>query len=168
MTSRGRPRGRPGLRPAPRPAIRGEHYLGEFELAIPPVFEFPFLFLFLPVPVVRVSSPVPVDVAFALAPPPLGVLDLLRLQAPRETARQTTITSKSAVNNFRMVCPPIINWFIILWVCSSGTSQAFMDSNLQLLFANHKHILPEPPQRHSGNCSCLGSGSQKLAMRPSA
>ena len=87
--------------------VKAVCYLGEFELVILPVFEFPFLFLFLPVLVVPVpvSPVVPVDVAFALAPPPPGVLDLLRLQAPSETARQTTAKSRSTVNNFRMVCP---------------------------------------------------------------
>lgn len=81
------------------------------------MFELPFLFLFLALFVLLVLvSPVVVlvDETFALAPPLLGVLDLFRLQAPKETARHATIVSRNTVSVFRMTDLPNFNWYIIV------------------------------------------------------
>jgi hypothetical protein len=93
------------------------------------MFAFPFLFLFLLLVLPVLVSPVvvPVDEAFAVLLPPLGVLELLRLQAPKEIARQTTTASRNTVSNFRIFHPPQPRMILYLVGIFSGSSQAFSD-----------------------------------------
>jgi hypothetical protein len=60
--------------------------------------------LLLLVVLVVVSLDVVVEV-----PPVLGVCVLLRLQAPKTSAKQTITLSKSTASHFRMIAPPHFN-----------------------------------------------------------